>query len=303
MKRTVIASLLMLVCLLSVSNAQNVYGEMKLMFDRGYLFASSTMPDGSEAWFAVDLAVATTSVSKAWLGERARIQKYQGRADMEEVRSYFALGGVGFTGDVAGKAILPKLNLGGLDFPDANVAVLEQTPEVAGRRIAGIIGTDLLRRAEIAVFYYGARPRLLLKSKGGSTPGSVELPMKVVNGYAFVQGSINDTAVDVLLDTGSPESWFPVKTLRLVGASATPNSTRELQTLDGHALKVRGSNVQSITFGKSSFGKQTFGIAELGVFSQIPENLVPVLLGNSFFSSMEYVEINFADSVVRLKAS
>ncbi len=301
MKRTVIASLLMFVCLVNISSAQNVYGEMKLTFDRGYLFAESTMPNGDATWFAIDLAVANTSVSKAWLGDRAQIRKQQGRGRNDEPRSYFALGGVGFSAGVEGKATLQGMHIGGLNFPAANVTVLDETPVIAGKRIAGIVGTDLLRRAEIAVFYYGSNPRLLLKSKSKPAAGAIELPMKVVNGYAFVQGTMNDTNVDVLLDTGSPESWFPVKTLRLVGASATPNSSREVTTLDGLSLKVRGSDVNEISFAGAAFEKQTFGIAELGVFSQIPENLVPVLLGNSFFSTLDHVEINFTDNVVRMK--
>ncbi len=293
--------LVMLVGLLDAASAQNVYGEMKLMYDKGYLFAESTMPDGDKAWFAVDLAVASTSVSKAWLGDRAQIRKQQGRLDTEEGRTYFALGGTGFSGDVSGKATLPGMEVGGLNFPQASVTVLEETPVVADRKLAGIIGTDLLRRAEIAVFYYGASPRLLLKSKGRPAAGAVELPMKLVNGYVVVQATMNGTNVDVLLDNGSPESWFPVKTLRIIGASAIPNSTRDIMTLDGLPLKARGSDVKNISFAGKTFKDQNFGIAELGVFSQIPGNLVPVLLGNSFFSSLDHVEINFAENVVRMK--
>ena len=260
------------------------------------------MPDGGKAWFAVDLAVATTSVSKAWLGNRAQIQKQQGRINSDEGRTYFALGGVGFSGDASGKATIPEMMVGGLKFPQASVTVLEQTPVIADRKIAGIIGTDLLRRAEIAVFYYGSNPRLQLKSKGRPAAGAIELPMKVVNGYIVVQAVVNGTSVDVLLDNGSPESWFPVKTLRLIGASAMPNSTRKISTLDGAAINVRTSDVKRISFAGKDFEKQNFGIAELGVFSRIPENLVPVLLGNSFFENLDHVEINFTENMVRMKA-
>ncbi|MCK7503885.1 MAG: hypothetical protein MZV70_07120 [Desulfobacterales bacterium] len=101
------------------------------------------MPNGDAAWFAVDLAVANTSVSKAWLGDRTQIRKQQGRGRNDEPRSYFALGGVGFSAAVEGKATLQGMHIGGLNFPDANVTVLDETPVIAGKRIAGIVGTDL----------------------------------------------------------------------------------------------------------------------------------------------------------------
>jgi hypothetical protein len=299
MKRMITAGLLLLMLCTSATDAQQVYGEMKLTYEQGFLFAESTMPDGNTAWFAVDLAVATTSVTKAWVGDKVRIDQSQGQIKGERSKMFFALGGAGFSEDIHGKATLPLLSVGGLDFPLAAVTVMENMPEVAGRRIAGIIGADLLRRAEIAVFHYGSRPRLELKSRGRQAVDAVELPMNIIDGYILVKGEIRGKDVDVLLDTGSPESWFPVKTQRIIGASAVANSTRDLSTLEGAHIKARKSNVGDISFATKQYGRQTFGIAELPVFSRLPDHVVPVLLGNSFFSGLASVEINFSEGVVR----
>ncbi|HOJ02543.1 MAG TPA: aspartyl protease family protein [Bacteroidota bacterium] len=301
MKRFFVVLSVFALALTWTASAQNVYGEMKLVYDQGYVFAESSMPDGGTAWFAVDLAVNVTSVSKAWIGDRAVIQKPQGRRDASEGKTYFALGGVGFVGDVVGKATLPVLNVGGLVFPQTSVSVLENAPTVAGRSLSGIIGTDLLRRAEIALFRYGATPTLQLKSKASPMKQALSLPMTVSNGFIVVKGEMQGKPVDVILDNGSPESYFPVATLRAVGAAAVPNSTRDITDPEGNVLKVRASNVSGISLGGTEFEAPQFHIAELGVFTRVPGVSSPVLLGNSFFSTVQAVEINFSESTVRVQ--
>ncbi|MBE0644787.1 MAG: aspartyl protease family protein [Bacteroidetes bacterium] len=282
--------------------AQSVYGEMTLEYQDGYLFAKTSMPDGGKAWFAVDLAAQATAVTKAF-ASNMKIQKEQSSNDpLDHGTAQYALGGFGFRGEIVGRTTMPSLSLGGLSFTDASVMVMNQAPTVAGRTIAGILGVDLLRRAEVAVFRYGNAPTLVLKSKTNTAvKGTIEMPMRVVNNAIFVEGTLNGQKVDYLLDTGSPESYLPIKTLRLTGAAAVPNSTREITTLDGEKAKVRGAQVESITLGGEEFTGLPFNIAELPVFGRLPQTLTPVLLGNAFFSSMQFVEINFEGNTVRLK--
>lgn len=283
-------------------SAQSIYGEMSLDAVDGYLLANTTMPGGATAWFAVDLAAPTTAVTKAFAGNNA-IEKLHSSTDpLDRDRAHFALGGFGFSGGVLGRTTLQMLTVGGLTFTDATVMVLGDAPTVGGRQIAGVLGTDILRRAQIAVFRFGSAPSLLLKSKANATlRGVIELPMKLVNDLVVVEGAMNGRKADFLLDTGSPESYLPVKTLRATGAAAIPNSTREITTLDGGKAKVRGAEVASIALGGESFTGLPFQIGELPVFGRLPESLTPVLLGNSFFSTLQFVEINFEANTVRLK--
>ncbi|MFZ1731721.1 MAG: aspartyl protease family protein [Bacteroidota bacterium] len=282
--------------------SQAVYGEMKLEFESGYLFAKTSMPDGAKAWFAVDLAAKSTAITKAFAGT-SNIQKLQSSNDpLDQETSQYALGGFGFSTEIVGKTTIQTLDVGGLSFSDAAVMVMSDAPKVAGRTIAGVIGVDILRRAEIAVFRYGSSPTLVLKSKTNTTiKDAVDMPMKIINNAVFVEGSMNGQKVDFLLDTGSPESYMPVKTVRVTGAAALPNSTREITTLDGDKAKVRGAQVESITLGGQSFTELPYNIGELPVFGRLPESTTPVLLGNSFFSSLQFVEINFEGNSVRLK--
>jgi hypothetical protein len=282
--------------------AQNVYGEMILEFEDGYLFAGTTMPDGQQSWFAIDLAVPTTAVTKAYTGDN-QVEKLRSSNDpLARSMFQFALGGFGFTPEFIGKTTLAQLELGGLQFPKAHVNVIDRLPQIAGRPIAGILGVDLLRRAEVAVFTYGSAPRLLLKSKARTQVSDViEIPFHMVENYIMVSGTLNGEAVDFLFDTGSPDSYLPVKTVRATGAAAVPNSTKEITLLDGETAKVRTASVASFALGENTFTDHPFHIGELPVFKLLPETTTPVLLGNVFFSSMKYVQVNFTTNTVRLK--
>ncbi|MFA6233191.1 MAG: aspartyl protease family protein [Bacteroidota bacterium] len=302
MKRVLfLFALVLTVCAQNLS-AQSVYGEMKLEFENGYFFAKTSMPDGAKAWFAVDLAAKSTAVTKAF-AENQNIQKLQSSNDpLDHGDSHYALGGFGFTSEIVGKTTIQTLDVGGLSFANATVMVMNEAPTVAGRTIAGVLGVDMLRRAEIAVFRYGSAPALVFKSKSAAAVrGTIEMPMKVINNALFVEGKMNGQKVDFLLDTGSPDSYLPVKTVRMTGASALPNSTREITTLDGDKAKVRGAQIESITLGEESFTELPFNIGELPVFGRLPESTVPVLLGNTFFGALQFVEINFQSNTVRLK--
>ncbi len=304
MKHFLFLSMLALAICAQNLSAQPVYGEMNLEYADGYLLAKTTMPDGGAAWFAIDLAAPATVVTSAFAGNQ-NIRKLQGSNDpLNPGTAWNALGGFGFAPEIVGKTTLQLLDIGGIGFPDADVMVMNQTPAVAGRALAGVLGVDMLRRAEVAVFRYGSRPALVLKSKGNTAvKGTIELPMKMTDNTVFVEGTLNGQKVDFLLDTGSPASYLPVKTLRLTGAAAVPNSTREITTLEGTATKVRGAQVESITIGGETFTGLPFLIGELPVFDRLPESVTPVLLGNSCLGTMQFVELNFQNNTVRLKKS
>jgi hypothetical protein len=304
MKRLLFLSALMLMLCAQNLSAQSVYGEMKLEMVDGYLLAPASMPDGGEAWFAVDLAAPSTAITKAYAGSNT-IQKSQGSNNpLDRGVAQFALGGHGFRGEALGRTTLQTLTVGGLTFFDATVTVLASMPKVGGRLVAGILGLDMLKRAEIAVFRYGSSPTLLLKSKANvAVKGTIEMPMKIFSGSVFVEGTLNGKKADFLLDTGSPASYLPVKTVRLTGAAAIPNSAREITTLDGDKATVRGAEVGSFTLGGETFSGLPFHIGELPVFGRLPETVTPVLLGNAFFGTLQFVEINFSSQTVRLKKS
>jgi hypothetical protein len=301
MKRTAVLAALLTLLFAGTAVAQSVYGEMTLSREEGYLLAETVMPDGATAWFAVDLAVSTTAVSKAYAGS-SEIKKLQSNADpLARPRFHSALGGFGLSTEIVGRATLGNMKVGGLEFADASVVVLDDMPAIAGKTIAGVFGTDMLRRAEIVVFTFGDSPRLMLKSRARNTvPGAVECPMNLVTGYVMAAGTLNGQKADFLFDTGSPASYIPVKTVRATGAAAVAGSTREIITLDGKTVTVRRAEDAAVTIGDAEFEDVPLHIGELPVFSTLPDSSVPVLLGNDFFTRMKSVQFNFPENTVRL---
>ncbi len=301
MKRTAVLAAIFALLFAGTAVAQSVYGEMTLSREDGYLLAETVMPDGNTAWFAVDLAVATTAVSKAYAGT-TEIKKLQSNADpLARPRFHTALGGFGLSAEIVGKAKLGSMKVGGLEFTDASVVVLDDMPAIAGKPIAGVFGTDMLRRAEIALFTFGDSPRLMLKSRARkNVTGAVDCPMNLVKGYVMAAGTMNGQKADFLFDTGSPASYIPVKTVRATGAAAVPGSTQNITTLDGKSVTVRQAENAAVTIGEAEFEDVPLHIGELPVFSTLPDSSVPVLLGNDFFTRMQSVQFNFPDNTVRL---
>ncbi|MDT8324218.1 MAG: aspartyl protease family protein [Bacteroidota bacterium] len=303
MKRTAVLTAMIALVFAGTAFAQSVYGEMTLTREDGYLLAETVMPAGNTAWFAVDLAVATTAVSKAYAGD-AQIQKLQSSADpLSRPRFHSALGGFGLSAEIVGKATLGSMKVGGLEFADASVVVLDDMPAIAGKPIAGVFGTDMLRRAEIALFTFGDSPRLMLKSRARiNVRDAIECPMNLVQGFVMAAGTLNGQKADFLFDTGSPVSYIPLKTVRSTGAAALPGSTREITTLDGRSVKVRDAEPGAITIGDAEFEDVPLHIGELPVFGTLPETSVPVLLGNDFFARMQSVQFNFTENSIRMLA-
>jgi hypothetical protein len=59
-----------------------------------------------------------------------------------------------------GRSVVPTLTIGDMVFRDVEVSVLSSMPEFGGHAPAGILGMDLLTRAEVAcVSYAGAERR------------------------------------------------------------------------------------------------------------------------------------------------
>lgn len=301
MIRFAMAAALLMMFLGHTAVSQNVYGEMRLVNADGYLLAATAMPGGEKAWFAVDLAMHTTTITKAYAGTSAIEELHGSRDPLLRKGFHSALGGFGFNTEIVGTTKLERLNVGGLQFPNAEVMVMDRMPEINGYEIAGILGVDMLRRAEIALFIYGDEPRLMLKSaERPSANDAVEVPMKIVDNYLFVDGSLNGQSVSFLIDTGSPHSYLPVKTLRATGAAAVPSSSRTVMLIDGSEAKVREARVESFAIGSVAFTDMPFHIGELPVFGRLPADMVPVLLGNAFLGSMKSVQFNFPEQTVRL---
>lgn len=272
------------------ARSQAMYGETSLEYDQGYLFAKTQVANGSAAYLLIDIGSPTTAVTTG-IASAERSLRRDTDADPAS-RPGTALGGFGLPLAVLGEATVAQLQVGGIAFPNVRVRVVDALPELAGRSVAGIVGLDLLRRAEIATLHFGSTPRLSLQSKARSGVGAV-VPVQVTSGVLTAKGSINGVEVQFVLDTGSPESFLSPGGVRATGVSAVAGSNTKLLLADGTTVNTRRANVRSFSVGTSGYTGVDFHIAELPVFSQAAGSTA--LLGNSFFAGLTRVEIHFAE--------
>lgn len=294
---------LLLTCSLQLSaatpDAPAVRGEMQLEYVDGFLFAPA-----AGGWMVVDLAAGNSVVARSIVP--ANVKVTPGQSDLQgAARSWhYALGGLGVTLDAAlGQVTMPELVVGGLTFPSANVRVSEALPKVADRAVVGILGADLLRRADVVVLQFkgaSGKPRLMLKSKGTPMKGTIELPIVVKNNVPFVRGTLNGRELHFLLDTGSPESFLSLEALRASALSARPGSMRTVTALDGASRKVSATMPATLALGSREFSSVSFNIGTLPVFGQFTENQNPALLGNDILEQLGAFEIDFEAGVIRL---
>jgi hypothetical protein len=278
---TVLLFIASLIALLpAAARSQAIYGETSLEYDQGYLFAKTRVTDGSTAYLLIDIGSPTTGVTGHVSGV-GTIQRPNTGAT-QDARPGTALGGFGLPLAVLGDATVTSLQVGSIVFPQVNVRVLQSMPDVAGRTVVGIVGLDLLRRAEIATLHFGSSPRLALQSRARTGAGAV-VPVEVKNGVLTAKGSINGAEVQFVLDTGSPESFL--------SPTGVAGSNTKLQLADGSSVPTRRANVRSFSVGTSGYTGVDFHIAELPVFSQATGSTA--LLGNSFFSGLTRVELHF----------
>ncbi len=294
---------LLLTCSLRLSaatpDAPAVRGEMHLEYVDGFLFAAT-----DEGWMVVDFAAGKTVVSRAIVPKNLDIRPEQSALEPSLHDWHYALGGLGITlGGPHSMVTMPELVIGGLAFPSATVRVSDALPRVADRAVIGILGTDLLRRADVVALSFksaSGKPTLMLKGKGTPMKGKVEIPITVRNNVPFVSGTLNGKPLEFLLDTGSPESFVSLEALRASGLSARPGSARMVQALDGTSKKVSATMPSTLSFGKRELTSVSFNIGMLPVFSQFTESQNPALLGNDILEQLGSFEIDFAAGVVRL---
>lgn len=274
------------------SPAQAVYGETSLEFDQGYLFARTQTSDGAAAFIVIDLAAPATTVTGNIAGVGLLHQRRES-GSIAPARLGGALGGFGLPLSVTGESTVAQFHVGNIVFPNVPVRIVQAIPDIAGRKVVGIVGLDLLRRAEVLSLQYGTSPRMTLQSKPRPGAGA-RVSIAMNNDVLTAAGSINGTEVQFVLDTGSPESFISPAGVRAIGASAVAGSGVKLQLADGTTVTARSSNVRSFSIGTSGYTGVEFHIAELPVFAQSAGTTA--LLGNSFFSGLSRMEINFTTS-------
>jgi hypothetical protein len=280
-------------------------GDAPLVDAGGYLFVPVRGPDGREHEFVLDFGAGTTIVARDVLPENAEILDL-GMLEHSEGgtrRLQYTLGGA--TGDVAGflgAVRLEELACGELRFTDVEASVMEVLPELAGRSIAGILGVDLLSRADLVDFGYdGEDGTLRLRSGTAAAPdgtAALELPLSLVGRTIYLRGVLGETDVHFLMDTGSSHNLLADGPATAALSDVGPGRT--LRGLGGQPLDVRRGTAGRLHLGDEELAGVVFEFGELPVFGPVARGQHAGLLGNALFRRFDRVQVDFARSRLRL---
>ncbi len=284
-----------------------VYGSAPLEFDR-WPIARVKLGSGPEADFIVDVGAVGTVVGKSYLPAGAEIEK----ASMVEYSSsgkrllkYTPGGATGKVETVLGYAKLAQLSIGELVFPDVTVDVMEKLPDIFGRPIAGILGLNILRRAEILSLGYPGEGRtapLLQLAPGplGQSKTALQLPFSFAKSAFLVRGEIGGTDIHFLLDTGAPGSILDTSAAKAAHVEIHESAASKGRGLDGKGAQFMRAGATTLTIGGRQFPNLDLSVSELFAFSTMRRSDQHIgLLGNSFFAQFTRMEIDFGRRVVR----
>jgi hypothetical protein len=286
-----------------------IEGTAPLDFSDGLLFTTGSIPPGVDGEFIVDFG-ATGSVIVRWFLPKSteiREQKaveYSDRGIRELDASLRAAGGE--VEDYLGIATLEELHVGEITFPDADFNVIGEMPEFEGRMIVGVIGANLLHRAEVVSLGYkkdaGAGPvlRLSSESRHEGEDRIVELPINLAQRHIFLSGSVDGAPVSFLFDTGARRSIVTTEVVRKANLTMLMGPRLMVKGLDANVIPVGVIRPLTVTLGDTDFTEIPLAVADLPVLEALGLRESGGLLGNDILRRYREVEVDLADRVIRL---
>jgi hypothetical protein len=274
----------------------------------GYLFTKARLAGGKEGDFVIDLAASKTLVAKSFLPSdinirEATAKEYSNRG--ERTVAYTLGGAGGAIESPLGIAKILELRAGSIVFSDASVVVISALPKIGDRQVAGIIGIDLLKRANRFVLTFpqkaGETSTLTFDAKSDfPQAGAIELPFSVASDHLFVKGYIKNAPVDFIIDTGSPISILSMVTTKSLGLETKGQPGATVRGLDGKSIEVQSTIVQQMRLGMVSYSTLPFEVSDLPLFKSIGLQGNVGVLGNAFLQLHKKVEVDFAHRKIRL---
>lgn len=285
-------------------------GEVPLTLQDGLLAAEVGGPDGETGLFVIDFGAGGTVVTRDFLPDGASVEPVLAIEHSTEGEKVLPGGMTGAGGDVggfAGAARLESLTLGELELNDVSVSVIEEMPEFGTVPIDGIVGIDILGRADVATLEFGPEGAVLLTledasgvSGSGGDEGATELPFTIAADHIFIEGGLGDVPVTFLFDTGARSTIVP---LSIAEAAALPPGSlpgREFRGLDGNLLPATAVRADELTLAGHEFPPLEMYAAELPVLESFGLDEDSGLLGMDFVLEFARMKIDFEEGVVRL---
>jgi hypothetical protein len=215
----------------------------------------------------------------------------------------------GAGGDVTGflgNASPGDLIFGEVRFSGVTVNVIESMPDFGTRKIAGILGLDLMRLCDrIALEYPRSGPGVLMMGERHSLAEtdapSAEVPFYLVAKHIFLDGEVNEVPVSFLFDTGARSSILSDSKAREARLNETSAAGKgELRGLDDNRVETRAVIADRLRLGEWLRSDVPFLAADLSVFESIGLRQGGGIIGNDFLDDYRLVELDFSRDVISL---
>ncbi len=290
-----------------VHHEKKTYGIAPLRYDR-YLLVRGELPGGRSGDFIVDLGAGTTLVDRSFLPDDTDIREshmVQYSAAGKKLLKYEPGGATGKVESILGHADLAGLRFGDITFEDVSVAVISELPIFGGHEAAGILGIDLLRRAEFLSLEYPDANTGTGRLRMSRTPtvgaDAVALPFSTVNTHPMIKVAFNETPVSVILDTGAPGPILDRQAARAAGIAADAPG-RAARGLDQGTAEIDPATADKLTIGSHVLHGMPIHIGALPVFAPMRSHNQSVgLLGNSVLARFKGIELDFNARTLRLE--
>lgn len=197
--------------------------DLPIVQEHGYALVSVTIAGVPDLWFVVDSAASSSVISPS-TRDALGLGKNASQANV-----------TGGSGQASYQAVeLPKFSFGGQNFEKLGAVVVDLSrfeSTGSGRKIAGLIGNDVLRRFDWAL----DMPRAVLKlrergtTKASTLAGSDRCVANVADSDAWVAMDVllNGVKVHAVVDTAAGRSIFNWTAARAAGVTReTPGVTR-----------------------------------------------------------------------------
>lgn len=286
----------------------HVEGSVALRLDEELIIIRGALPDGTTGDFIVDFGASGTVIARRFLPPGTDVHKVkaiqytdEGAKELDAV-----MGGAG--GSVSGflgNAVLSRLRFGDVSFDDVTVNVIDPMPAFDGLEVAGIVGLDLLRRANVVTLEFSGERASRLTFSPAAPPGrpapDIDAPLEVGAKHVFVGGTIHDTAVDFLVDTGARSSILSAGLAEHAGLQLSDDGGRDFRGLDGKPLPAKSATVDQWALGGGTVSSWRFYVTELPVFDTMGLHESGALLGVDFFLRYAVVELDFLHERIRFR--
>jgi predicted aspartyl protease len=291
---------------------ESIYGRIDVEL-RGHPFARVERYDGKSVWFIVDIGAAESLIERDFLPDSFPIEKtsmVEYSTAGRRLLDYSPGGATGKVKGILGHAKLSRLKVGDMDFNNVSAAVIEDLPDLFDRPVSGIIGMDILRRAERLTIEFpsGADGSGRLHFKGPIDEGRINadgwflVPFSIVNSHILVNADVNESQFYLILDTGAPKIVLDSKAAEQFRIDPQQGSESEIGGLDTNKVMAREGRIRQLILGESMYEEVGCTIAPLSAFDTLRRQGQAVgLLGNSFFGRFEQVEIDYMNRTVKFK--